>query len=99
MYTVYLQILERFMEAIWGKARYSTGFHTPTQVVGDRTNAVIAQMLYCTLIGTNDDNNWIQILSFIESAINYLRNQSTGYSPFVSMSGTTCSTRYFNQGE
>ena len=45
-------------------------------------NAVIGQMLRCTLDSMNERKNWIEILSIVELAIKSMPNKNTVYSPF-----------------
>ena len=60
---------------------YSTAYHPQTQGVVERMNAVVGQMLRCT-IGDEKGTNWDSLLPSIELTINSLPNSSTGYSPF-----------------
>ena len=45
-------------------------------------NAVIGQMLRCTIHELNEGREWDSLLPTIEIAINSLPNRNTGYSPF-----------------
>ena len=48
----------------------------------ERTNAIIGQMLRCTIHKLNEARDWDSLLPKIELPINSLSNYSTGYSPF-----------------
>ena len=62
--------------------RFSTAYHPQTQGVVERMNAVIGQMLRCTIHELNEVREWDSLLPTIELAINSLPNRSIGYSPF-----------------
>ena len=48
-------------------------------------NAVVGQMLRCTIHELNEVIEWVFLLSTRELAINSLPNRSIGYSPFFSI--------------
>ena len=79
------QFTSQFWKTLWGltgtQLRYSTAYHPQTQGVVERMNAVIGQMLRCTLHEERADN-WDLLLPTVEMTINSLPNSSTGYSPF-----------------
>ena len=79
------QFTSQFWRTLWGltgtQLRYSTAYHPQTQGVVERMNAVVGQMLRCT-IQNERGGNWDQVLPTIEMTINSLPNSSTGYSPF-----------------
>ena len=80
----------RFMSAFWKALwrcfgtdlRHSTAYHPQTQGQVERTNAVVEQMLRCTLHQLPDARKWDEALHHIELAINAAPSRSTGYSPF-----------------
>ena len=80
------QFTSKFWKELWGlfgtQLRYSTAYHPQTQGIVEWMNAVIGQMIRCTLSQMNDVKNWVDILPTVELAINSLPNRSTGYSPF-----------------
>ena len=45
-------------------------------------NAVIGEMLRCTLASMNERKNWVEILAIVELAINSMPNKSSGCSLF-----------------
>ena len=45
-------------------------------------NAVVGQVLRCTLAQTNDVKNWLEVLPTVDLVTNSLLNRSTGYSTF-----------------
>ena len=79
------QFTSQFWKTLWGltgtQLRYSTAYHPQTQGVVERMNAVIGQMLRCTL-HEERAGNWDLLLPTVEMTINSLPNSSTGYSPF-----------------
>ena len=79
------QFTSQFWKILWGltgtQLRYSTAYHPQTQGVVERMNAVVGQMLRCT-IGNEKGTNWDSLLPSIELTINSLPNSNTGYSPF-----------------
>ena len=79
------QFTSQFWRTLWGltgtQLRYSTAYHPQTQGVVERMNAVIGQMLRCTL-HEERAGNWDLLLPTVEMTINSLPNSSTGYSPF-----------------
>ena len=79
------QFTSQFWKTLWGltgtQLRYSTAYHPQTQGVVERMNAVLGQMLRCT-IQDGRTGNWDCILPTVEMTINSLPNSSTGYSPF-----------------
>ena len=79
------QFTSQFWKVLWGltgtQLRFSTAYHPQTQGVVERMNAVVGQMLRCT-IGDEKGKNWDSLLPSIELTINSLPNSSTGYSPF-----------------
>ena len=79
------QFTSQFWKTLWGltgtQLRYSTAYHPQTQGVVKRMNAVIGQMLRCTL-HEERAGNWDLLLPTVEMTINSLPNSSTGYSPF-----------------
>ena len=80
------QFTSKFWKELWGlfgtQLRYSTAYHPQTQGIVERMNAVIGQVLRCTLAQMYEIKNWVEILPTVELAINSLPNRSTGYSPF-----------------
>ena len=80
------QFTSRLWRELWEimgtQLRYSTAYHPQTQGVVERMNAVIGQMLRCTIHEINEGREWDLLLPTIELAINSLPNRSTGYSPF-----------------
>ena len=80
------QFTSRLWRELWEimgtQLRYSTAYHPQTQDVVERMNAVIGQMLRCTIHEFNEGREWDSLLPTIELAINSLPNRSTGYSPF-----------------
>lgn len=61
---------------------FSTAYHPQTQGIVERMNAVIGQMLQCTVHEMNEPRKRKVLLPMIELAINYFPNRSTGYSSF-----------------
>ena len=80
------QFTSRLWRELWEimgtQLRYSTACHPQTQGVVERMNAVIGQMLRCTIRELNEVRDWDSLLPTIELAINSLPSRSTGYSPF-----------------
>ena len=80
------QFVSKFWRELWGLSgtslRYSTAFHPQTQGIVERMNAVIGQMLRCTIHEMNEGREWKKLLPIIELAINSSVNRSTGYTPF-----------------
>ena len=80
------QLTSRLWRELWEiigtQLRYSTAYHLQTQGVVERMNAVIGQMLRCTIHEMNETREWNSLLPTIELAINSLSNRSTGYSSF-----------------
>ena len=80
------QFTSRLWRELWeimgAQLRYSTAYHPQTQGVVERMNAIIGQMLRCTIHEWNEGREWDSLLPMIELAINSLPNHSTGYSPF-----------------
>ena len=80
------QFTSRLWRELWEimgtQLRFSTAYHPQTQGVVERMNAVIGQMLRCTIHELNEVREWDSLLPTIELAINSLPNRSTGYSPF-----------------
>ena len=80
------QFVSKFWRELWGllgtSLRYSTAFHPQTQGIVERMNAVIGQMLRCTIHETNERREWNKLLPIIELAINSSVNRRTGYTPF-----------------
>ena len=79
------QFTSQFWRTLWGltgtQLKFSTAYHPQTQGVVERMNAVIGQLLRCTIHGEKT-GNWDSLLPTIEMTINALPNSSTGYSPF-----------------
>ena len=79
------QFTSTFWKTLWDltgtQLRYSTAYHPQTQGVVERMNAVVGQLLRCT-IHENKGGNWEILLPTVELTINSLPNSSTGYSPF-----------------
>ena len=79
------QFTSNFWKSLWSltgtQLKFSTAYHPQTQGVVERMNAVIGQMLRCTL-HENKKGSWDSLLPSIEMTINALPNSSTGYSPF-----------------
>ena len=80
------QFASKFWRELWGllgtSLRYSTAFHPQTQGIVERMNAVIGQMLRCTIHAMNEDREWKKLLPMIELAINSSVNRSTRQTPF-----------------
>ena len=80
------QFTSQFWKTLWGltgtQLRYNTAYHPQTQGVIERMNAVVGQMLRCT-IGDEKVKNWDSLLPSTELTINYLPNCSTEYRPFL----------------
>ena len=80
------QFVSKFCKELWGllgtSLRYSTAFHPQTQGIIERMNAVIRQMLRCTIHEMNEGREWKKLLPMIELTINLFVNRSTGYTPF-----------------
>ena len=47
----------------------------------ERINAVVGQVLRCTLAQMNDVKNWLEVLPTVELGVNCLLSRNTGYSP------------------
>ena len=62
--------------------RFGIAYHPQTQGVMERMNAVIGQMLRCTIHKLKEVREWDSLFPTIELAINSLPNRSTGYAPF-----------------
>ena len=79
------QFTSNFWKSLWSltgtQLKFSTAYHPQTQGVVERMNAVVGQMLRCTL-HENRKGSWDSLLPSIEMTINALPNSSTGYSPF-----------------
>ena len=60
------QFTSKLGKELWGLfgtgLRFSTAFHPQTQRIVERMNAVIRQMLRCTLASMNGKKNWVEIL-------------------------------------
>ena len=76
------QFSSRLWKELWvimgTQLRFSTAYHPQTQGVIERMNAVIGQMLRCTLHELQEIRYWDSLLPTLELAINYLPNRSTG---------------------
>ena len=81
-----LKIVSKFWRELWGllgtSLRFSTAFHPQTQGIVERMNAVVGQMIRCTIHELNDKREWKNYLPTVELAINSSVNRSTGYTPF-----------------
>ena len=79
------QFTSQFWKILWGltgtQLQFGTAYHPQTQGIVERMNAVVGQMLRCT-IGNEKGKNWDYLLPSIEMTINSLPNSSTGYSSF-----------------
>ena len=79
------QFTSSFWKTLWGligtKLKYNTTYHPQTQVVVERMNAVVGQMLRC-VIHEDRVGNWDSYLTTVEMTINSYPNSSTRYSPF-----------------
>ena len=80
------QFTSRLWRELWEimdtQLRFRIAYHPQTQGVVERMNAVIGQMLRCTIHKLNQVRDWDSLLPTIELAINSLPNCNTGYSPF-----------------
>ena len=80
------QFTSRLWRELWEimgtQLRFSTAYHPQTQGVVERMNAIVGQMLRCTIHKLNEVREWDSLLPMIELAINSLPNHSTGYFPF-----------------
>ena len=75
----------RFWRALWQATgtslRFSTAFHPQTQGQVERLNAVIEQVLRCTVHQTGEARDWDNMLATVEFCLNSQVNRSTGYTP------------------
>ena len=80
------QFSSRLWKELWAimgtQLRFNSVYHPQTQGVVERMNAIIGQMLRCTLHELQEIRYWDSLLPTLELAINSLPNRSTGYSPF-----------------
>ena len=80
------QCTSNFSKEIWGlfgtQLTFSTIHHPQTQEIMECIDAVIGQVLRCTLLQMNNIKCWIEFLPIVELNINYLPNRSIVYSPF-----------------
>ena len=63
------QFTSNFLKELWGLfgtgLRFSTAFHAQTQGIVERMNAVIGQMLRCTLASMNERKNWVEFCQLL----------------------------------
>ena len=75
------QFCSKFWQEMWKilgtSLKYSTAYHPQTQGIVERMNAVIGQMLRCTLSSLERTRDWDLCLPTIELAINSAPNRST----------------------
>ena len=80
------QFISRMWRDLWEiigtHLRFSTAYQPQTQGVVEGMNAVIGQMLRCTVHESNEAQEWNSLLPTIELAIRSSPNRSTGYYPF-----------------
>jgi hypothetical protein len=76
----------RFWKTLWQitgtSLRFSTAYHPQTQGQVERLNAVIEQVLRCTVHQMGEPRDWDNMLATIEFCLNSQVNRSTGYTPF-----------------
>ena len=86
-----VRFTSRFWKSLWKMTgtslRFSTAYHPQSQGQVERMNAVVEQVVRCMIDESRDIQNWDQILSTVEFAMNSQVNRSTGFSPFFLMYG------------
>ena len=81
----------KFWKTLWKitgtSLRLSSAYHPQSQGQVERLNAVIEQVLRCTIHQMGKIRDWDNILSTVEFCLNNQVNRSTGYTPFYLMYG------------